>query len=370
MDTSFKSIDFYNKQLSPSSTSRSFSPQYTPNLILQYIDNFGVDIEIPNPKNVDEKIKLNILMQTIYNLLITDKQYIFDEENADESVINDETETISYVNTSKLHKEVINSLDPFLKADPSLYKNKNIFIKQYCFINKDINIDVYIQNFIIILREICLHYYAFYLNSIRPITEEEHKIGQKLTIVPKIYKIELTTKNSDYTCINIFMEYLEKEIIPEERATEILSFDFWDLIIKANFSFFESNGLFHLDTAHRNVFFTLSEGKLNLAIIDYGESDLIGLVSSLPQPSGYLKTTSDSNFFYKYWLKNKALSQFSNQTSKYFDDPDDPEFKKTMNDYIFGGVINKHIFKKGKSKKTKSKKSIKKSRKSKKSKKV
>ena len=320
--------------------------------IRKYIEEFGNEISINNPQNTHEEITLSLLMKNIFDKLLEDNIYIFNESKDFENP--DQLQLLQTNNAYIKHTSIIIDNDtPFKPSLMSIYKFENIIIKQF-----NLNIDVnfvyftkndYIQGFIIILCEICLQYYAFYLNNLKPLHSNEHI---NLTVIPKLYKIELTNKkinsfsnDAQNLYINIYMEFLER--LPDN----VKEFLFWDPIIKNTFHFFESQHLFHNDTAHRNVYWTKIDDIDKLAIIDFGESNLLLQINN-PQPSGYFKKTNE-DIFLNYWLKNKIANRFNNDFFVNFPEEEIDTYKK----YIFGGVIKKSKSKKSKSKKSKSKKS-------------
>ena len=178
-------------------------------------------------------------------------------------------------------------------------------IKEYTLINKDEGIITYIQQYLIVLREICLQIYAKYLNENRHLTELER--GQNLVVIPEIYKI---TKLEN--TISIYMEKIDNIKIKPTR----LNFIKFDTIIKSVFNWFELNNLFHNDTAHRNVYFTSfyknkNKKLLKLAIIDFGEAYLrVPGFSSVVQAkeTGYYKNQDLKHFF--AWLNGRYPEEF------------------------------------------------------------
>ena len=349
-------------------------------IIQKYIDTFSSTIFVKNPKNEDQ-ISLTNLLQNIFHDLKTKNEYLFDENF---TIPKEEIPTLFVLGKSsnknmKAHSQIINENQivkgefltgkiTFFKYEDFKYQNENIFIKQCC-LKWPTFLNDFTQSYILVLREICLQYYAYYLNSIRPLNDKEQEYGNiKLTIIPKIYKIDIKPSASDPAskCISIYMEYIQnietfsnKEEFIREK---VIQFELWDSIIKTEFTYFEEHDLFHLDTAHRNIFWTKDDteddGIEKIVIIDFGEANLKNFISleNNPQPSGYLKIESNPAFF-ENWLNKKSIDY----TNSIMVD------NGGIRNVIFGGRITKKFKSKSKSKtkKSKTKKSKTKSKKSK-----
>lgn len=171
-------------------------------------------------------------------------------------------------------------------------------IDRYAFIDgtKDMQnrvLEKKIERLMLVIREIVMQLYGYYLNSIRPLTETETTVDTNLVIIPKIYYVQ---RKGDFIFVCM-------ENIPSlQNEAEYLTYEKWNPIIQSVFRWFESQQLYHHDTAHRNVFLS-SSGKL--AVIDFGEAYV-----ELPhmkqehktgfQPKGYLKTQTKDDF--KRWI--------------------------------------------------------------------
>jgi len=152
-----------------------------------------------------------------------------------------------------------------------------------------------------ILKEIVLQIYA-----------EKLTYRHSYAKVPKIYGVSKREKDG-VTFISIFMEFLEKVEIDSKE------FGKWARRIPDILENFADHGLYHLDTAHRNVYFT-TEGKL--AIIDFGEAKNInnipreerGFIFEEGQSTGYpVKPISDETTdegMFENWINGRYTSNF------------------------------------------------------------
>jgi hypothetical protein len=135
--------------------------------------------------------------------------------------------------------------------------------------------------------------------------------------IPFIYNIkyrELTsdewneqTEHTDYTpkrkyhepehelrlrCIEIVMEYIEplesvsqydehhykalKKLLDDKSNFRIEGVNLtWNEVIHSIFNFLSTRGIYHLDTARRNFYFTTCDDVIKLALIDYGQCRLL-----------------------------------------------------------------------------------------------
>jgi hypothetical protein len=99
----------------------------------------------------------------------------------------------------------------------------------------------------------------------------------------------------------------EIDIIPTK-----VFFSKWDKIIKSVFNWFERNNLFHNDTAHRNVYFTIFDKRKKLVIIDFGEAySNVPYFSTIVQgkETGYYRDQDFKHF--KAWLNGKYPEEFN-----------------------------------------------------------
>jgi len=147
--------------------------------------------------------------------------------------------------------------------------------------------------------------------------------------IPKIYEVRYNREEStEIGEIVIVMEYLPKVI-----DTTLWYDEIWMERVHLLFDFFEKNGLFHLDSAHRNLYFTenVKSNDFKLALIDFGQSqithykDMSNYYSS--QPTGYPmrlffkdKTQEEKEDIIMNWLKGipiiKRTSEIFNDNSK------------------------------------------------------
>ena len=150
--------------------------------------------------------------------------------------------------------------------------------------------EIKIEQLMLVIREIVMQLYGYYLNSIRQLTSQETDGGHlNLVIIPKIYYVE-RSGDSIFVC----MEYIHPAI-----KNIKLTFDF-DPIIKSVFTWFESHQLYHNDTAPRNIYLTKDNF---LAVIDFGEA--------------YIKLT---NMPYTHTIESQKTGYLSKQTEKSFRD--------------------------------------------------
>jgi hypothetical protein len=154
-----------------------------------------------------------------------------------------------------------------------------------------------------VLYEIVCQQYAYEL------IEADHEL-KKWIVIPKIYEIRWHNLPGDTEKeIEIFMQYIYKiDIVDEWYDNE------WQRRIHVIFKYFQENGLFHLDSAHRNFYFTRSDGNLKLALIDYGQSQIStirdnSIFTAYGQSSGYPsyqrfvnKTPEEINDMITRWL--------------------------------------------------------------------
>jgi len=159
--------------------------------------------------------------------------------------------------------------------------------------------DLYVK----ILKEIVLQIYAYNL-----IDNSKFK---KIVEVPMVYGVS-KSEEEGITYINIFMKYLEKIEVTnlKEKWRE------WNEQIKTIFEYFARNGLYHLDSGYRNVYFT-TEGKL--AIIDFGEAKNDEpnneTIFEFGQPSGYPIVDVDLSNFTR-WFNGEKTSDFGTYGGK------------------------------------------------------
>ena len=246
------------------------------------------------------------------------------------------------------------------------YKNNNnnvVVVKQ--FLLPDISlVNEYNECYKYIINEACMQYYAYILNSLRPLSpnEVEHMVVN-MVVIPKLFGIDIIN-NISGCYISIYMEYVNRienpAWVPLKGETSIsdndYGFDLWDPIIKNVFNYFEEHNLYHHDSGYRNVFwiddYTDNNNRIKLAIIDYGEALLANNRTEIPisQLSGYHSLANKE--YYLLWLsKQRGVGIVSE------------------GDHIYGGVNTKSKIKKSKTKKSKkSKKSKTKKSKTKKSK--
>lgn len=146
-----------------------------------------------------------------------------------------------------------------------------------------------------ILKEVVLQIYA------------ENLTRNSRVKVPEVYGVSKTEENG-ITFISIFMEFLEKIVIKEKELKK------WARRIPRIFEKFAKRGLYHLDTAHRNVYFTT--GK-KLAIIDFGEAKnnegYDETIFALGQPTGYpvMDERDEPELeMFKKWMNGERTSEF------------------------------------------------------------
>jgi hypothetical protein len=230
------------------------------------------------------------------------------------------------------HRPVLPDLkDPFQipPVDVFLTNNKKFIFKKFKLFKQNDEVDIiYIQQLMLVIREIVMQLYGYYLNSNRVLDADEH--GKNLVIIPKIYYVE-RKGNFIFVCM---------ENIPI-HPTEKLTFEKWGPIIKSVFDCFETNNLYHHDTAHRNIFLSTS-GKL--AVIDFGEAyveydNMDSMNKTESQPNGYFKDQTKETF--TNWIEAR------NENHKEHE--------------IYGGIKRKKLIRK-KTKKRRGKKSKKNTR--------
>ena len=148
--------------------------------------------------------------------------------------------------------------------------------------------EIKIEQLMLVIREIVMQLYGYYLNSIRQLTSQETDGGHlNLVIIPKIYYVE-RSGDSIFVC----MEY-----IPPASKNINLTFDF-DPIIKSVFTWFEEYNFHHNDTAPRNIYLTKDNF---LAVIDFGEAyieltDMPDTHTIEAQKTGYLSEQTEKSF--------------------------------------------------------------------------
>lgn len=255
------------------------------------------EIIVVNPKNHKEKIPLYKLFHNISTSLLTINEYVFKDGYSTRI-------PISQVGKIPRKYDGIHNISNNMHEGNAYVVTSNAyqagpaeFIKQTCLsmFKKD-----YVNGFVSIVHEICLLYYAHELNRTRHLFKEEEKRGEKLVVIPEIYKIELDTQDG-IDCMKIYMEKIETQ--PKIPMQKEKSFKKWNGIIMQIFQYFREHNLAHLDTNPNNVFHTTDK---KLAIIDFGESILPDTEINLRQakPTGYLKTGNTIDT-YNEWLNGR-----------------------------------------------------------------
>lgn len=214
--------------------------------------------------------------------------------NIDDIDLTNTTQLGSIKQKNSEHRSILPGLDESFKLPPikiELTSNQKYIIKTFTLVDGNNEDILYIQQLMLVIREICMQLYGYYLNSIRPL-----KNGADLVVIPKIYYVQ-REENSIFVC----MEYIPP-------INEILTFEKWDLIIKDIFSWFESNKLYHHDTAHRNIYLCGTKEDIRLAVIDFGEAyvnydNMDNYNKTEAQPSGYFKDQTQETF--RLWVDNK-----------------------------------------------------------------
>ena len=242
-----------------------------------------------------DSMPLSNLFIDIYTALEKNGIYEFIANSCDESecMLLKSGEPLQHIPILDIYKS------KFILPKTEVVSCDTCIIKSYTLFNNDeYSTTIYIQQYLIVLREICLQIYANYLNKIRKLTRVEY--GINLVVIPQIYKV---TKQA-----NKISNYMEKiDIIPTK-----VFFSKWDKIIKSVFNWFERNNLFHNDTAHRNVYFTIIDKRKKLAIIDFGEAySNVPYFSTIVQgkETGYYRDQDFKHF--KAWLNGKYPEEFN-----------------------------------------------------------
>ena len=255
------------------------------------------EIIVVNPKNHREKIPLYKLFHNISTSLLTIGEYAFKDGYST---------TIPIPQVGKIPRKydgihnISNNMyegNAYNVTSNAYHAGSDEFIKQTCLsmFKKD-----YVNGFVSIVHETCLLYYARELNRTRHLFKEEEKRGEKLVVIPEIYKVELEPQDG-IDCMKIYMEKIETQ--PKTPMQKEKSFKKWDGITTQIFQYFREHNLAHLDTNPNNVFHTTDK---KLAIIDFGESILPDTEINLRQakPTGYLKTGNTIDT-YNEWLNGR-----------------------------------------------------------------
>ena len=240
---------------------------------------------------------LGNLFFDIYTALEGNGRYEFIADSCDDSncVLIKRENPLQHIPISDIYKS------KFILPASEVVSCDICIIKSYILLDRDeYNTTTYIQQYLIVLREICLQTYANYLNEIRKLTSVE--TGINLVVIPQIYKV---TKRENK--ISIYMRKINNIEIKQTQHV----FSKWDKIIKSVFNWFEQNNLFHNDTAHRNVYFTIIDKRKKLAIIDFGEAySNVPSFSTIVQEkdTGYYRDQDFKHF--KAWLNGIYPEEF------------------------------------------------------------
>ena len=323
------------------------------------------NITIKNPENNLINISLETLFDNIFNCLNDDSIGFYKFDNTfrfpliyEEGIRTVPEEGDPFIKKLLKKNNVEHNPKPFinnicLMQHEFIFKyNNNIVVKQ--FLLPDISlVNEYNECYKYILNELCMQYYAYILNSLRPLSPNEL---ENMVVIPKLFGIDIFN-NISGCYISIYMEYVNRIenpvwVLETSNSDNDNGFDLWDPIIKNVFNYFEEHNLYHHDSGYRNVFWIDNNNKVKLAIIDYGEALLANNRTEIPigQLTGY-HSLSDKGH-YLLWLRKRSV------IDKYL----------TEDDHIYGG-IKKYKTKKHKTKKQRKQRKLKKLKQTKKTKK-
>jgi hypothetical protein len=251
---------------------------------------------------LNEYQNLQHVYSDIYATLLTENRLIFDNSIGLNSIDLNSIDLMKPLQKSEnrkfsYHNPVLPDLKDVFQIGPVdvfLTTDNKFILKKFKLFKKNDDVDIiYTQQLMLVIREIVMQLYGYYLNSIRPLHESE--LEKNLVIIPKIYFVQ---RHGDFIFVCM-------ENIPHSQNEEYLTYEKWNPIINSVFRWFESHKLYHHDTAHRNVFLSSSE---KLAVIDFGEAyveydNMNSENKSQAQPNGYFKV-QDSNTF-THWIEGR-----------------------------------------------------------------
>jgi hypothetical protein len=269
------------------------------NSIVEHYFRLHDNIEYSYPRGNN----LGSLYRHIYTSLNTEDLKTEDKDVKDDKFVFDNTHielgdmrSISRKSVNSKHKPIFYEFTEQFHLPPirvHLSENNKFIVKTFTLDGH--TPEIKIEQLMLVIREIVMQLYGYYLNSIRPLIPQERgdrdSRSENLVIIPKIYYVQ-RKKNS----ISVCMEYIPPAM---DRS---LTFDF-DPIIKSVFGWFKQHNLHHNDTAPRNIFLSHDH---KLAVIDFGEAyiklrDMPDTHKIEAQKTGYLDKQDKDTF--KYWIK-------------------------------------------------------------------
>ena len=237
-------------------------------------------------------------------------------------ILNNKTKIITHGPIDdQLPRSSLNSLFG-LGIDFYINQEKTLFLKKYNILSEDL----YGQELLYVTKEIFMQKKAYDLNDkCETYKNKKRKINNTINTclvkIPKIYSyfrigydiyiimdyISLTRiklpiqnrKSSTSVSTNLNSNsYTVNKINQEEFYNK------YNSIITKTFNYFQENGLYHNDSAHRNVYFHQDEtdGELYVVIIDFGEATFR---KGDYQRNGYKIEEQTSNWFFNSWLQKK-----------------------------------------------------------------
>ena len=197
------------------------------------------------------------------------------------------TDSPSTISTSTdSHLTILPSTDYDSSTSRAIFTSINSYSDKKTFFAKEYNFQstsnaIYISCMEHILHEVIMQYLYF---SISKITDPKVSTLFEIVIIPALYKIKLTqnldAQNLDMFTVTIFMQYIDEKSKIEYTHVDIerkqLHLAYMIRVITETFTIFETYGIYHLDSSHRNVFFIKDRTRTKLVIIDFGTSIVKG----------------------------------------------------------------------------------------------
>ena len=201
-----------------------------------------------------------------------------------------------------------------------VFSCQDVVYKKIYFFQEDTNL------FFKEVLEICLQKYALSIKCDAKIPRiiDYTLLLQKsastpfLVLLIKMEKLPIISLNDEETKSIEDKENIVNNIPTDTRISKfdtiLENYKYWIKQIKATFDCYETNNLYHNDTHSQNICFINENGKIKIAMIDFGKATLINNDQRYQTTTGFYKEIKTKNQFRKWLIGTQAEMSFEETT--------------------------------------------------------